>query len=214
MGAKDAMGPALLKEVTEFHKAVRAGTQTESEGTDDDPLAEFWTMWSTPFKPNLLNTAVFLVETAQMVAVLLVNYKGRPWMKGLLENHSLCLSLFLCVAGVGTCAWCLSPSLNGIMHLEPLPNDEFRWQIMGMVGVSLVGTFVLDRFITFVFARPIFNAMLDSAKRTSMADLMPMFKTLGKVVLGLVVLSTGNILILGGIGWWYYKKRQSAPPVA
>ena len=30
----------------------------------------------------------------QCVAVLLVNYKGRPWMKGLTENHALFLSVF------------------------------------------------------------------------------------------------------------------------
>jgi len=212
--AKDAMGPGLLKEVVEFHKAVRAGTQTESVGTEDDPLAEFWTMWSTPFKPNLLNTSVFLVETAQMVAVLLVNYKGRPWMKGILENHALCLSLFLCVAGVGALSWSLSPMVNGVMHLEPFPNDEYRWQIMGLVGISLVGTFIWDRVVTFVFAREIFGAMLESAKRTTFKDLAPMFWTLGKVLLGLVVLGTGNILVLGGLGYWWYKRRQNAPPVA
>lgn len=60
---------------------------------------------STPFKPNLLNTVVFLVETAQMVAVPFVNYKGRPWMKGVLENHALFLSVFAGVMGVAFCAW-------------------------------------------------------------------------------------------------------------
>ena len=29
-------------------------------------------------------STVFLVETAQIIAVLFVNYKGRPWMNGLL----------------------------------------------------------------------------------------------------------------------------------
>eukprot|EP01045_Picozoa_sp_COSAG04_P005826 COSAG04_NODE_276_length_18405_cov_14.052278_2_plen_123_part_00 len=41
-------------------------------------------LWSTPFLPNLMNSTVFLVETAQIIAVLFVNYKGRPWMNGLL----------------------------------------------------------------------------------------------------------------------------------
>ena len=191
---------------------MRAGEQKESEGTEDDPLAEFWTMWSQPFKPNLLNTCVFLVETAQMVAVLLVNYKGRPWMKGIIENHALCLSLFLCVAGVGACAWSISPMFNGLIHLEPFPNDEFRWQVMGLVGISLAGTFIWDRFCTFLFARPIFNAMVEQAKQTRPKDLVPMFYTLLKVFGGLVVLGTGNILVLGGLGWWYYKKKSAAPP--
>ena len=47
-------------------------------------LAEIMALWSTPFLPNLMNSTVFLVETAQIIAVLFVNYKGRPWMNGLL----------------------------------------------------------------------------------------------------------------------------------
>ena len=72
----------------------------DAQKDDDDPMAMFKSLWGAPFMPNLLNTVVFLVETSQMVAVLFVNYKGRPWMKGLLENHALFLSVFLCAAGV------------------------------------------------------------------------------------------------------------------
>lgn len=74
-------------------------------------------MWSSPFKPNLMNTVVFLVETAQIVAVLFVNYKGRPWMKGVTENHALFFSIFACVAGVAFCAWEVSPWANKMIHL-------------------------------------------------------------------------------------------------
>jgi hypothetical protein len=52
------------------------------------------------FRPNLLNTMVWLVETAQQISVFFVNYKGRPWMKGLLENQPLFISMFLAVAMV------------------------------------------------------------------------------------------------------------------
>eukprot|EP00965_Chrysotila_dentata_P182123 6013917-Pleurochrysis_carterae.AAC.1 len=43
---------------------------------EGDYMASAMAMWTTPFMPNLLNTCVFLVETAQCIAVLLVNYKG------------------------------------------------------------------------------------------------------------------------------------------
>ena len=32
--------------------------------------------------------------------MLFVNYKGRPWMNGLSENHPLFLSIFACIGGV------------------------------------------------------------------------------------------------------------------
>ena len=44
---------------------------------------------SKTHKPNMLNTVIWLVETAQQVSVMLVNYKGRPWMKGATENPGL-----------------------------------------------------------------------------------------------------------------------------
>ena len=97
--AKQAMGEDLLKEVAAFNRKVLNGDDVEQD--EDDPLAAFNAMWSKPYKPNLMNTTVFLVETVQIMSVLFVNYKGRPWMKGITENHALFLSLFMCVFGCG-----------------------------------------------------------------------------------------------------------------
>jgi len=208
--AKEAMGPDALKAVLDFHKAAKAKELPEQQNSEDDPWAEMKSMWMKPFKPNLLNTVVFLVETSQMIAVLFVNYKGRPWMKGILENHPLFLSVFLCVAGVAGCAWGVRPEINGLLHLEAFPDDEFRWKVLGLVSLSLVGTFVWDRVVTALFAPDIFAAMVAEAKRTTWKDVLPVFETLGKVVVGCVVLANGNVLMLGGIAWYYYKKRQEA----
>lgn len=51
---------------------------------------------SKKFKPALLNTVVFLVETAQQVAVMAVNYKGRPFMLAATENVAMLFSLLAC----------------------------------------------------------------------------------------------------------------------
>ena len=85
-----------------------------------------------------IRQVVFLVETAQIIAVLFVNYKGRPWMKGVCsredlpqssccwclncdpfrlhfkvtENHALFLSVFFCVIGVAICAWGVFPQVG------------------------------------------------------------------------------------------------------
>ena len=89
--AREEMGADKLAEVVEFHRKERLREQKELDAEkameEGDYMASMMAMWMTPFMPNLLNTCVFLVETSQCVAVLLVNYKGRPWMKGLTENH-------------------------------------------------------------------------------------------------------------------------------
>ncbi len=82
-------------------------------------------------------------------------------MKGVLENHALFLSLFLCGGGVGFCAWGIRPDINAMIHLAEFPNDEFRWRVIALVTTSFVGTFVWDRICTFMFSRHIFNAMAE-----------------------------------------------------
>jgi len=174
-------------------------------------MASMMALWTTPFMPNLLNTSVFLVETSQCIAVLLVNYKGRPFMKGLLENHPLFLSVFACVAGCVCCAWGVFPELNALIHLEPFPDDAFRFKVIGLVLASLAGTFIWDRVCTAIFAPQIFKAMLDEAKTTTAADLLPALQSFGKVIGVLIMLSTGNILLLGG-AYYMYKKMKAGRP--
>uniref|UniRef100_A0A7S1J4X1 P-type ATPase A domain-containing protein n=1 Tax=Eutreptiella gymnastica TaxID=73025 RepID=A0A7S1J4X1_9EUGL len=202
------MGEAKLQEVLEFHKKMKAGL--DENGDEMDTMEMLFTLWAAPFKPNLLNTVVFLVETAQMIAVLMVNYKGRPWMKGVLENHPLFLSLFVCVAGVAACAWGISPMFNELIHLEAFPNDQFRWTVMGLVGASLLGTLLWDRLITAIFAPVIFKAMLQEAVATTLADCMPALWSFGKVFGALAVFASGNPLIWIGAVWLYRKRKAAA----
>ena len=93
--AKAWMSDSELQAAIAFQKAQE---KLEEKGIEQDENA-------TKHKPNLLNTIVFLVETAQQVAVMLINYKGRPWMKGATENPGLLYSLAGCVVGICVCAW-------------------------------------------------------------------------------------------------------------
>lgn len=167
-------------------------------------MASMMALWTTPFMPNLLNTAVFLVETSQCVAVLLVNYKGRPFMKGLTENHSLFLSVFACVAMCVCCAWGTFPEINELIHLQPFPDDAFRWRVIGLVLASIAGTFIWDRVCTAIFAPRIFKAMMDEAKQTTPADALPALISLGKVRAPPSPLhrADGHLQPVRGVAYW------------
>jgi len=218
--ARDEMGPERLQEVVEFFRRERLRELKEeaqqAASEEGDYMAQAMALWTTPFMPNLLNTCVFLVETAQCIGVLLVNYKGRPWMKGISENHPLFLSVFATVAGCAVCAWGIFPEVNELIHLEPMPNDAFRYKLMTLVGISILGTFVWDRLCVAIFAPPIFRAMLDEAKALTPADAMPAIMSLGKVLLVLAVLGSGNILIWGGAYYMYsqFKKARAQQAMA
>ena len=87
------------------------------------------------FKPNLLNTIVFIVTSLQTVVTFATNYKGRPFMQGLTENKPL----FFILAGIGAlcllCASGLAPEINAAMELVDIPE-----------GVSIFHTFSFRSF--------------------------------------------------------------------
>ena len=138
----------------------------------------------------------------------MVNYKGRPWMKGLLENHALFLSLFLSVAGVVLCAWNVFPAGNAMIHLAPFPDDGFRWTIVGLVLASLAGTFLWDRLCTVVFAPHIAKAQWDEGKKTTFADVQPILATAAKGAGGTFLLVQGNLILI--IASIYTYRQYSA----
>ena len=69
---------------------------------------------------------------------------------------------------------------------------------MGLVLMTTAGAFIYDRIITFFFARDIFDAMLSEARKTTVADVMPIVNTIVKIGGGLLVFISGNPIIWFG----------------
>lgn len=130
------------------------------------------------FKPGILNTVVFLVSSVQQVTVFFVNIQGRPFMTGITENTPLLLSL------VGTFVLTFMfasesvPEMNRYFQLVPFPDDTFRDYVLIVLVLDLVGTFVVDRIMKFIFAPAIFFANIRS---TRLSDLWSLAKTFAMV---------------------------------
>lgn len=205
--AKDIMGPDALKEIMEFEKE----RNKKIDSMDEEAFSAWDWFLSVPFKPNLLNTCCWLVESSQQIAVILVNYKGRPWMKGVLENQPLFLSLFGCIALVSVCSSGQIPYLNEILNLETVPED-LRPKLMACLFVSLIGSFAWDRLMCAIFAPKIFGAQLDEVKATTFQDFVPILTSVAYGAGGLLLLGGGNPLLMGGAFMLYrnYKAKQAA----
>mmetsp|Transcript_8122 Transcript_8122/g.27262 ORF Transcript_8122/g.27262 Transcript_8122/m.27262 type:complete len:1434 (-) Transcript_8122:544-4845(-) len=104
------------------------------------------------FKPSLLNTVVFLVQTAQQASVMAVNYKGRPFMLAATENAAMGMSLAAVCTGIFVCAFEVFPALNDLLKLVPMPSDWFRQQVLISLGASVFGSLIWDRLCVAVFA--------------------------------------------------------------
>jgi cation-transporting ATPase 13A1 len=163
------------------------------------------------FTPNLLNTVLFLVETAQIIAIFAVNYKGRPWMQGIVENHALMLSLLATVGMLLLLGWSVVPGLNRLLQMEDFPTDHFRWQVVAIMATSLFGTLLCDRLSTAIFAPAAFKAMCDEAALTGFSDFVPLAFTLAKVVLPLIAIFSFDLdpalLTLAAVLFWFARRK-------
>ncbi|ABO99396.1 P-ATPase family transporter: cation, partial [Ostreococcus lucimarinus CCE9901] len=102
----------LAAMVYAVHLVKKAANETQRSFWEQGP----------PFEPCLLNTVVFLVDTVQRVCVMLVNYKGRPFMLGAMENKSLMGSMASMVIGAFVCAFEVIPWLNKKLQLVSMPD--------------------------------------------------------------------------------------------
>ena len=205
---------------------VKAATGEEAEFPENVPVAiipeelkanateeqrSFWEQ-GPPFKPSLLNTVVFLVETVQRVCVMLVNYKGRPFMMGAIENKTFLLSIASMVIGAFVCAFEVIPWLNNWLQLVTMPDTAFRTTILSILAVSVVGTVAWDQLMLLVFAPDIlFTAYRDTIRALpTPADMVkqskkPLFGALMAYLYFFNPATAGNgILLVGG----FYAMRH------
>ena len=167
----------------------------------------FWEQ-GPPFEPCLLNTVVFLVDTVQRVCVMLVNYKGRPFMLGALENKSLITSMMSMVIGAFVCAFEVVPWLNKKLQLVSMPDDMFRYKVLGILAGSVIGTIGWDQLMLFIFSRDILKASYRDTitAMPTFTDMLPFIRR-GVIltILGVwYVWSEGNILI-AVLGYQAYR---------
>mmetsp|Transcript_7110 Transcript_7110/g.17335 ORF Transcript_7110/g.17335 Transcript_7110/m.17335 type:complete len:126 (-) Transcript_7110:179-556(-) len=92
------------------------------------------------FKPNILNSVVFLISTSMTVATFLANYRGHPFMISLVENKLLLYSLLVTEFLLLICAMDVVPFVNRFMELAEMPNWEFRLALTSLMIADLVFT--------------------------------------------------------------------------
>jgi manganese-transporting P-type ATPase len=103
------------------------------------------------FRPSVMNTVVFLLSIAQQVSVFVVNYKGRPFMEGMMDNRALRNSLGAVAGIVLLCASEFSPEINNFMELSPWPNRELQRNVALTILADFVIALVWDKIIVALF---------------------------------------------------------------
>lgn len=103
------------------------------------------------FRPNLLNTSIYLISLSMQVATFGINYQGHPFRESLIENRYLWRSLqgsFL-VSFLAALEW--FPSFNQMIELVPLPYPFKNWLILIMLADILLA-FLVERVCIALFS--------------------------------------------------------------
>lgn len=103
------------------------------------------------FKPNLLNSTMFLIECAMTISCFLVNHRGHPFMESLSENRGLAICIALLSGITVFSALEVSPEWNAFFELVPMPSPTFRYTLVGIMAADLILAWVLDRVICLIF---------------------------------------------------------------
>ncbi|KAK4531833.1 hypothetical protein CCYA_CCYA09G2690 [Cyanidiococcus yangmingshanensis] len=104
------------------------------------------------FKPNVLNTIIFLLSTTQQVSVFLANYKGEPFMQKITKNRALLYSLLSCAALMFVACLELLPELNEYIELVPFPDWSARFKVFSLLGLDFLAVWSWDRFVRYFWS--------------------------------------------------------------
>ncbi|KAI8852835.1 hypothetical protein BC829DRAFT_424798 [Chytridium lagenaria] len=103
------------------------------------------------FKPNLLNSAVYLVSLIMQISTFAINYQGEPFRESLVKNKALYNSIvavgFIAVAAASE----MSEGLNDWLQLVPFPGD-FRYKLMATMAFDFAGAWIVEQVVSSLFS--------------------------------------------------------------
>ena len=96
------------------------------------------------FKPNVINTVIYLLTMSMQTSSFVTNYRGRPFMGSLRENKYLFRMVIVSYAIVLVCLTDAFEPLNDLFELSPFPSEDHRMGILGIVVFDSVLSYLID----------------------------------------------------------------------
>ncbi|KAJ2631168.1 putative cation-transporting ATPase 1 [Coemansia sp. RSA 1290] len=105
----------------------------------------------SPFEPNLLNTAMYLIQLSQQVSTFAINYQGHPFREALRDNKVLFRGLVGVGAIAAVCATETMPDLNEYLKLVPMP-ESFRDLLCIAMAADFALAYLVERACALLLA--------------------------------------------------------------
>jgi cation-transporting ATPase 13A1 len=104
-----------------------------------------------PFRPNLLNSGVYLVSLIMQISTFAINYQGRPFRESIFQNRAMLNSLAIVFVIAFAAAAELSSDLNSYMELVSFP-DEYREKLLFAMAVDFGGAWLVEYVTWYLFS--------------------------------------------------------------
>lgn len=102
------------------------------------------------FKPNVVNSAVFIISMALQIFTFSVNYRGRPFMENLIENKPLLYSTLGTIMVILCLSMGIIEGLNEHFEIVQFPY-EFRVILISVLVLDCFGSYIVDRLCLWLF---------------------------------------------------------------
>lgn len=102
------------------------------------------------FKPNMVNSAVFIISMALQISTFSVNYRGRPFMENLSHNKPLLYSTVVQVMVILCLSMGIIEELNEQFEIIQFPY-EFRVVLICVLVLDCFGSLAVDRICLWLF---------------------------------------------------------------
>lgn len=145
----DTLGRVLADSSSPIGDSAESLEAAYGAGSSNEGGVEQLTM-DGAFKPNVLNTVVFLLSVIQQATTFAVNYRGRPFMQDLHENvfFSRGIAVLYGAAFLAAYGW---TDLCEMLQLVPMPTESMTWQIIGLMAADVGCCMLLEFTVRRVF---------------------------------------------------------------
>nr|CAI5866507.1 unnamed protein product [Callosobruchus analis] len=96
------------------------------------------------FKPNIINSTVYIISMALQIATFAINYRGNPYMESLKQNKALLYSILGSAGVVLALALGIVPELSEQFEIIDFPPD-FRVTLLQVLFADFFFSFLVDR---------------------------------------------------------------------
>jgi len=125
----------------------------ESELQDENEKFEPGLFRRPPFRPNYETNIVFIMSILQSTVSSLINHKGKPYYRTILESRELCFVSAVTALFSVVCITGNFPFILDILELRPLPSRKSKYILLGIITFNVLACIGCKTLSEFLFLR-------------------------------------------------------------